>query len=692
MKKICSIMLGALLSASAVFASGCTTQTTDGPYNITINATEGGRVTVPINQVNFGENVSISVKPNTGYRVKEFKINGEKISIVKDSYTEYCVTEDLLIEVVFDSKYTTVSFDTDGRDTISNKKFTIDANYTNLPVATSNDPDDLFMGWYTAPDGKGDYVVNSSRVPEEAHTLYAHFVSKYVVDGATLNKALYEEYSLAVTYYDEWATSLGVSYHTAEECYYPVIQYVQGKVDSFDGLENIQEVACKKNSTQLDWRNAGVLENLLPETEYSLRIGDRGSRLYGKIYHFKTNPYSYEQEEAKFLFMGNTKQATSGYDHGDTAFAKTYNTATQFFAPEEMDFLIHGGDYTSSGLMPEYWAGMFDAFKDSAFDMPIVPVAGDMEHQSKANRKTNVFENMFNIDVPAQTKSHGLYYSFSLGRVHVSVLNSNDCINNHKNPEDMENLPQDEIITGTGSLVDQQLNWLKNDLKSTREINPFVKWNIVVMHESLLLPVYAGTDDNSLKDNHANSLREQLMKVFKEQKVDLVFSAQDGELFTTNPLVYSAEKFVNENGEEKNGIAIQPIAGQKAGKTVYEKLIKTVGVTGTPITYDEKFSVLSFDGYQSGEMGTIFHQVGAVGLGKTSNFQKAKMAENLACYGNIYNNLASGIQNGKEFSMFSAIELNENTLTLRTFGVEMGKEYTSLEELEYFGGIQLKKA
>lgn len=678
MKKIGSIMLGMLLSTSVVFASACndTEVTIDGPYNITINANDGGRVTVPINQVNFGENVSVSVKPNQGFRVKEFKINGEKISIVGDTYTEYCVTEDLLIEVVFDSKYTTVHFDTDGRDALKDKKFTIDSWYSSLPEATSQDPDDLFMGWYTEADGKGDYVVNSTRVPDGEHTLYAYFVSKYMIDGSTLNKALYEEYSLAVTYFDEDASMLGVTYHTAEECYYPVIQYVKGNVDSFDGLDNIEEVACKKTSTKLDWKNTAVLEDLDAETEYSVRIGDRGSRLYGDIYHFKTN--AWDKTEAKFLFTANSKQTTSGFDDGNTSFAKTLDVATEFFTAEDMDFLIHGGDFTSSGMMPEYWAGMFNAFKDDAFNMPIVPVAGEMEYYTNTNKTNNVFENMFNIDAPSQTKTHGLFYSFNLGPVHISVLNSNDCVDKHDATENTAG----GLITGTGSLVDQQLNWLKDDLDYTRNVNAQVKWNIVVMHESLLLPAYAGTDANSLKNNHAMSLREQLMMVFTEENVDLVLSAQDGESFTTNPLVYEAD--VN------NAISIQPIAGQKKGETVKEQWIKTVDVANASTNYNG-FNVVSFDGYKSGEMGTVFHQVGAIGLGKTANFQYAQMVENLANYGNIYNHLVSGIQNGQELSMFSSIELNETTLTLRTFGVSADGQYASLNDLPYFGGIQLSK-
>ena len=676
MNRIGSIMLGMILATSTVLVSACSnfSQTQDGPYDITINATEGGRVTVPTDRVNFGENVSVSVKPNQGYRIKEFKINGETISIVGDTYTEYCVTEDLLIEVVFDSKYTTVHFDTAGRNALKDKKFTIGSYYSSLPEATSDDPDDLFMGWYTAPNGKGNYVVNSTRVPEEAHTLYAYFVSKYMIDGSTLNQALYKEYALAVTYFDTDALSLGVSYHTAEECYYPVIQYVEGNVDSFEGLENIEEVACAKTSTKLDWKNAAVLENLNAGTEYSIRIGDRGSRLYGEIYHFKTN--AWDKTDAKFLFTANSKQETSGFDDGNTAFAKTLDVATEFFTAEDMDFLIHGGDFTSSGMMPEYWAGMFDAFKDDAFNMPIVPVAGDMEYYTNTNKTTSVFENMFHIDAPSQTKSRGLFYSFNLGPVHISVLNSNDCVENHKKDQNTAG----GLITGTGSLVDQQLNWLRDDLDYTRNVYSQIKWNIVVMHESLLLPAYAEATEKSLSSNHAMSLRQQLMELFTKEKIDLVLSAQDGESFTTNPLVYDAE----------NAIAIQPIAGQKAGETVYEKWIKTVNTVGAPINYNG-FNVTAFNNYKSGEMGTVFHQVGAVGLGKTNNFQYAQMTENLLKYGNIYNHLVSGIQDGQELSMFSSIELDETTLTLRTYGVSAKGEYASLNDLPYFGGIQLKK-
>ena len=67
------------------------------------------------------------------------------------------------------------------------------------------------------------------------------------------------------------------------------------------------------------------------------------------------------------------------------------------------------------------------------------------------------------------------------------------------------------------------------------------------------------------------------------------------------------------------------------------------------------------------------------------------MVSNLARYNGIYNHLVSGIQNGQELSMFSSIELDETTLTLRTFGVSMDGQYSSLDTLPYFGGIQLKK-
>lgn len=691
MNKICSVMLGAVLSATTVFASACanTQDLIDGPYSITIKASEGGRVSVPIDKVNFGENVSISVKPQNGYRVKEFKINGQKVSIVGDTYTEYCITEDLLVEVVFDSKYTTVSFDTAGRNKISDKKFTIGSWYGSLPVATSNDYDDLFLGWYTEPNGKGDYVVNSTRVPEEAHTLYAYFDTKYQgVDGDSLNKALYEEYSLAVTYYDEDASMLGVTYHTAEECYYPVVQYVEGNVSAEDFDESdYSEVACKKTSTKLDWKNAAVLEDLYPETEYTVRIGDRGSRLYGDVYHFTT--HSDETTDVNFLFMANTKQTASGYDDGNTAFAKTLDVAKQMYTTEEgeldLDFLVHGGDYTSSGLMPEYWAGMFDAFKDVAFEMPIVPVVGDMEYYTNTNRTTNVFENMFNIDAPSQTTTHGLYYSFSLGPVHVSVLNSNDCIEKHQSEENTAG----GLITGTGSLIDQQLNWLQDDLDYTRNVNPYVKWNIVVMHESLLLPAYAGADADSLKANHAMSLRAQMMKLLNDQQVDLVLSAQDGESFTTNPLTYEYDT--------EKAIAITPIAGQKAGETVYEQWIKAMEAASQTVSYNG-FDVLAFNDFQTeDEWGTIFHQVGSVGLGKTNNFQFIDMVRNLGNYGGIYNHLVSGIQNGQELSMFSSIEIfegedmEETTLTLRTFGVSANEPIGSNYKPTYFGGIQLKK-
>ena len=477
MKKICSILLCMILSVSAIFASACSGSENgiEGPYNIKIEATAGGRVSVPIEQVNFGENISISVKPNQGYRVKEFKINGEKISLVGDTYTEYCITEDLLIEVVFDSKYTTVSFDTDGRNTVRDRQFTIGSYYSSLPTATSDDPDDLFMGWYTEPDGKGSYVVNSTRVPEEAHTLYAHFISKYVIDGSTLNAELYKEYSMTVTYFNQKATQLGLTYHTAEECYYPVIQYAEGTQDSafFDNEENlglIYETACSKTSTKLDWKNAGVLTELEAGKEYSLRVGDRGSRLYGEVYHFTTK--SADRTQKNFFFMANTKQTESGYGDGNTAFAKTVKTATQFFPVEDTDFLIHGGDFTSSGLMPEYWEGMLGGLQDSVFEMPIVPVAGDMEYYTNVNRTTNVFDNMFHIDATSQTKTHGLYYSFNLGPVHVSVLNSNDCLEKHVNAENTAG----GLITGTGSLVDQQLGWLQDDLEYTRNVNANVKW------------------------------------------------------------------------------------------------------------------------------------------------------------------------------------------------------------------------
>ena len=76
MKKILSIFIVLVISLSN-FACGETKD--DIPtYSVTVNSTQGGSISASAEEVEFGDNVLITVTANDGYVVAEFKVNNQK--------------------------------------------------------------------------------------------------------------------------------------------------------------------------------------------------------------------------------------------------------------------------------------------------------------------------------------------------------------------------------------------------------------------------------------------------------------------------------------------------------------------------------------------------------------------------------------------------------------------------------------
>lgn len=166
--------------------------TDDYLYDVTIEIEGKGKCYSTLEQVPFGGMVEFSIKPDLNYRVKSFTVNGRDVTVTGTAHNEYCVTEDIHVKVVFEYVVITVSFVVDGVDVQVRDKLTKKNDYygfmpdlrriSDLPEEGDNDfnhyyclaDNQVFVGWYTEPNGQGKLINGGCYTPATNHTLYAY--------------------------------------------------------------------------------------------------------------------------------------------------------------------------------------------------------------------------------------------------------------------------------------------------------------------------------------------------------------------------------------------------------------------------------------------------------------------------------------------------------------------------------------
>lgn len=158
------------------------------------------------------------------------------------------------------------------------------------------------------------------------------------------------------------------------------------------------------------------------------------------------------------------------------------------------DFVLNAGDMADNGDNFNQWGWALNENVEFFGNTSTISTAGN--HEDEGGKLSSF--HYYDAFLPAQNTDTGLYFSFDYATAHIIVLNTNDADN-------------------TTGISTAQYDWLKADL----EANSDAKWTFVLMHKSL----YSGGSHSF--DGDVAAMREQLVPLFYEYGVDIVFAGHD---------------------------------------------------------------------------------------------------------------------------------------------------------------------
>ncbi len=205
------------------------------------------------------------------------------------------------------------------------------------------------------------------------------------------------------------------------------------------------------------------------------------------------------------------------------------------------DFILNAGDMCDNGKNFNQWGMALNTYQDLNLNTSVFFTSGNHENNTGAMGRYFNYTALKDGEAQAIT---GEYYSFNYANAHFTVLDTNDATKD--------------------GLGQEQLAWLENDLKSTN-----AKWKFVLMHKSLYSAGSHATDAEVV------AMRGQLVKLFAENGVHMVFAGHD-HTYTTTMLV------------DKDGKAVDKTDNKGVRYTGDGVLYITLGTLGTKFyTYKE---------------------------------------------------------------------------------------------------------
>ena len=202
-----------------------------------------------------------------------------------------------------------------------------------------------------------------------------------------------------------------------------------------------------------------------------------------------------EQTSFEFLAIADIQGMISGMY---TDSFKAVEALMRDERTKNFDFVINAGDMVDNGKNFAQWGYALDTYQPLFANYSQIFCAGN--HEGNTYGMTNFFDYATPTDDDGNSLIHdvlgGVYFSFDYANAHFVVLNTNDA--------------------DTKGLGETQLEWLKKDLSSTTQ-----KWKFVLMHKS----IFSGGSHSY--DGEVVAMREQLVPLFAENGVNIVFGGHD---------------------------------------------------------------------------------------------------------------------------------------------------------------------
>ncbi len=614
-------------------------------YSITASA-EGGSIVCDKEKVTLGESLTVTLTPEGDKVLYSLTVNGGEVTAVagaKDGVVYYTWTApsvlgNYTVKAVFCEPNVTVSFDANGGNCdVAEMSALYGKPFGVLPQVKNKGK--KFLGWFD-----GDNKVNASTLVKKSGTVslkakWEEFTEEEI-EGVT-------PYAVTTTLYDSAATAYGVVWATEREPFRSVMQLVEKSDGDYERDENGdvlfdkgQTIDCAYEEFQYHYISTGVLDNLKFNTTYLVRLGDLAADNWSDSYEFTTREEAVET--TKFLFIADTQEDDRIGNRGskelrkngevvqETYFQNVLKDATARFP--DAGFIAHGGDFVNYGADDFYMTQMIESIKDYVFKYPMQLTSGNHEGSSSYGRGWENVSKLFHYDSKSERPVNGDLYSFNYGRVHFVVLRSNDIFDWGRTEQ-------------LKKLSDEQLSWLKNDLKNVdRDVTP---WVVCMMHEA---PI------SFKKASYAETMGPQLFPILTQYDVDLMLFGHNHITMSSNPIAWD---------------------DLMADATYYGNKLTETTTAVSSVLYDgvtvDKFD---FTGVDPNARGTVFHQTACGGYQFNATAPWANR-NSYQLFRSVFSGDSStlvganGVTEGRGYSMYSYIEATETQLVLRTYGVDV---------------------
>jgi len=273
-----------------------------------------------------------------------------------------------------------------------------------------------------------------------------------------------------------------------------------------------------KKSNQSNTEHLVLIDSLTASNTYFYRIRLTATQFAGdSTYFFKTAPAIGSQQKFSVWTIGDMYPEGPYQKNVYEGFKKfTGNKYTHLF-------LTQGDNVYRGGSDDDFQTNFFQIYQNGPLlkQTALFPSVGNHDYDSYP--KFQDFPDMAyfqNFTLPTKGELGGQasgsesYYSFDYGNTHFICLDSYAYGKDNK-----------RIFDGPSD----QLTWLKNDLKATKQL-----WKVVYFH---FPPYTKGTyDSDSNKFPELINLRAILPKVFDENNVDLVLSGHSHVFERSKPL------------------------------------------------------------------------------------------------------------------------------------------------------------
>ncbi|MNW34922.1 Endo-1,4-beta-xylanase A precursor [compost metagenome] len=342
--------------------------------------------------------------------------------------------------------------------------------------------------------------------------LLGYKVNKFY-DDITIKKP----YDVTLTWSQDPKTTQTITWKTTNDISDGVVQFAkQVEEGTFPGES--RSIAAVTKPFHADMMHTVTLTELEPGTTYVYRVGN-GTQ-WSDIFTFTTE----SEATAPFSFFVFGDSQSGRQEESDYAkWGETVNTAYQ--THPDAKFFMNLGDLVELDSSYAHWHKWFEGAEGVIEKIPQMSATGNHEYYAgyNANQLADNYIAQFNLPQNGPDRLKGTVYSFDYGDVHFVVLNSQQAEANVNLPNPM------------GDILQEQKEWLENDLKSTEK-----KWKVVLYHK-------ASYYSRASRDKDAEPIKQAFQSVFDKYKVDVVFSAHDHTVTRSYPI--NNNNFVNSPAE-----------------------------------------------------------------------------------------------------------------------------------------------